>query len=1033
LPAPAPAPTATLAPDHALLPPVLTGPASFLWFWTLPIGLLLALNLQSYRLIEGNLDASGHRSAIYLGLLLAGSLLLSLGLFVAARRRASATTPAGAWALPAIVTHVAYLWLATESSGELLPRSVSAWIYPEARYFFHQFALAMLPLFHGVLRLACAGVDARGSAKKSIVRSFGLALGMPVLAYLAALALTSFGRFERLAAGAAALVFVAGGVVLFVCLLRAVLLLLRSVARGGPAGERAAIAVLALVLPLAGLWLNASIAFPVDFQAPEVYALTVLNAGLLLTGSLLLPRRPRLALALLAVTFPFALYFFVVFLPYLPLALVAMIALGAGFLILAPTLLFALHLHLLWRAARAVNASGLGARRVGALVAAGIALLPAAFVARALGDRHALNAALDYAYTPALGVEAPRFSGDRAHVVRALANHRAYKAGRYYPLLSEAYAAIVFGGLVLPDAKLAQLETLFGGRPGRSSAADGLGLFHSRGNRPSMPRAVPPPRHVAVSALEVSARAVSPETTSVTLALTLQNPGPADAEYSAALPLPSGLLVHGFRLHVHGRPVPGRLVEKKTALWVYTMIRDTERRDPGLLFHRAPGELELRVFPVVAGTPSIVEIDFLVPAAAQGFVPRAEGFDPAATVAALARAAGPALVRTSAADLVASGLDRAGLPAAAQPIYLHLLLERSLANAFGGAPAATLRALRERFPAATHARASLVDLDVRPLVPDLTPLDELPGLLAPALERAAPPAGGFNLDAALAHALRLHRDHDLDRRPAEASAPPPGRPVFVILGARASSRGPFDLPLAEAWADCVSGFELHEIGADGSFATHRAASVPTPLVRAGSALRPVPPGRLVRFPAPPGATAEGGAAPATGLAFWDASARAWRRLPGLVREADPVDAPWPAALALQLRHQDRARDPGGRASPALATLLTEAGAAGVLIPAASYIVVESAAQWRALEAAEARKLGQHEALDHLEAPAPAAWWVLAGFLVVQTLRRPRRPAPRAPRPGPRAPRPVSALTACPALTVRPARSRAYPGPIADLE
>ena len=98
-----------------------------------------------------------------------------------------------------------------------------------------------------------------------------------------------------------------------------------------------------------------------------------------------------------------------------------------------------------------------------------------------------------------------------------------------------------------------------------------------------------------------------------TMAITLHNTGAAPAEFAQILPLPAGVYVSGFRLHIEGRPVSGRITEKKTALWVYTMIRDSGRRDPGLLFYNAPDELELRVFPVVAAKPSVVEIDFILP------------------------------------------------------------------------------------------------------------------------------------------------------------------------------------------------------------------------------------------------------------------------------------------------------------------------------------------------------------------------------------------------------------------------------------
>lgn len=993
----APVPAAKIAPAappsnpppeaSGLLPPLFTGPSSFLWFWALPVCVLLALNLHAYHLIEGILDPAGQRAAALLGAILLGGLLLSLGLFFRARRRerrlGTGATRQAWWALPALGVHVAYLWAAVECSSSLLSRNgANAWIYPETRYFLHQFTFAMVPLFHALLRLACAGAPVAGG--RAIAKNLAAAVGAPLLVYLGAQLVFALRQAHRVDGVVVATLVVAGGVVMFACLVRAMLLVLRAAARGGGTAERIAIVVAALVLPLGGLALNTSIPFPVDLQAKEVYLLTVLNGVLLLAGSFLLPRRPLVALPILALTFPFALYFFTLFLPYLPLAILAVIAFGAGFLILAPTLLFALHLHLLWRAARLASASGLRPVRIAALIAAGVAFIPAAFVARALADRSALNAALDYAYTPAISNRAPAFSGDRRHVVHALAAQRDYKEGRYYPIISEAYAGLVFDGLVLPDAKLEHLEMLFAGKVGGAASRKSAGFFQSNARRHSMPRATPPPRRVEVSALDLVVRPLTEATSSTTLALTLSNPDPAGAEYIRRLPLPPGVLVRGFRLHVGGVPMPGRIVEKKTALWVYTMIRDTERRDPGLLFFNRPDELELRVYPVAHDTPSRVEIDFLVPASAASLPSSPGDFarDPGAALAALAPP-DARLVRPASDAVLATGLETARLPAARRPAYLHLLVDRTEANAFHGDLATAIQSLRLRFPSAESARISLVNLDVVPLVPELVPLDTVARIPAPEIDDALPPGGGLNLDAALAHAIRHHQRADLDA-PRDGRRLPP-RPVFIVLGARARLPAVPDLPLARAWADLLPGLELHALGADGSFDTCSPAPADTPLLRLGAALRPLVTGRIPRFPS---ATTN---AP---LEYWDALSAAWRPVAGISDHAEPADAPWPAGLALQLRQQDRARAPGDASADGLADLLAEARRTGILTADASYIVVENSAQWRALEAAEARKLGQHEALDHLEAPAPGAWLVFAAFITLRHLpRRNRVPTP----------------------------------------
>lgn len=963
-----------------LLPSALTGPGSFLWFWASPIAVLLLLDLQSYRLIGESLDAPGRLAAFQLGLALLANLLLALGLFLLTRRRArthgaeAVTGPA--WGLPAIGAQIGLLWLVMLSGEQLLKPAVSSWIYPETRYLYHHFAFAMLPLFHGLLRLACGGAVLQEN--KALGLSLGAAIAGPVLAFSLVQLVESAGR---LGATLSAILIVGAGAVMLVGLLRALFLGLRKATRGGPLAERVAIAVLALGLPLGGLALNRTIPFPTDLQSTEVYVITLLNAGALFLASHQLRRRPLVALGLLALALPYTLYFFAIFLPFLPLAVVALLAFGAGFLMLAPALLLGLQVHLLSRAAVAAVAAGTSRRGVLVLILGAAALMPAGFVLRALADRHALNAALDHAFTPSISSGGSVFTGDHAHVTRALAGHRDHKDGVYLPLLSEAYASLVFDGLVLPDDKISLLEELFAGTS-ITPAKTPRDTFFGRGdNHRRMPRAAPPPRRVEVSALERSHRGISPHVSSVTLRLTLRNPDQAAAEYIQRLALPKGVVAHGFRLQVNGKLVPGRLVEKKSALWVYTMIRDVERRDPGLLFYHAPDELELRVYPVIHDVPSVVEIDLLVPIAAADLRPASPGLDPSLSIQELAGAIAPQLVGLDSGESLVLGLDQMALPPAPRPVYLHLLIDRSTANAFTGDLRQVLRSLPPALRDAPRLRASLVNRDVVPLLSELGSPDHLEEWDATRLDRALPVRGGLHLDVALAHALLLHREKDLEQ--VGAGATPPPRPVFVLVGAHAAVRDHQDLPLASAWRDLAPGLELHSIGADGTHRELLAAPAPTPLLRLENSVRPLAPDRAPRFSA---------VAPESALTVWSTASGRWETVKPVAQRSATEDHELRQALGLQVRAQDRARDPGG-ARDTLKTLLAAGREAGVLTPAASFIVVESAAQWRALEAAEARKLDQAEALDHLEAPAPSAAWVAAVWLALHLLRRRRRGPP----------------------------------------
>lgn len=948
-----------------LLPAVLLGPAAILWLWVLPILVLLALNLQGYWLIEGNMDAKQHGYAHLLGFAGLINLLAGLGFFVEVRRRMrrepdSAVAQGAWWGLPAIAVQVAYLWMAMTLSDDVLPRSVIDWIYPPQRFFYNQFAFAMPALFWGMLRIAC--VRPAAGRGKALVFNLVVAVAAPTLLYLMFQVMGSTRGFRLIGPYLVSVLVIGLGLLMFVAIIRALALGLRDVEVWKPATERIAIVIFALVMPLGGLLLNREIPFPNDFQAWEVYALVIANTGILLLASCWHARRPLLSLGLLCATLPFSLYFFVVFLPFLPLSIVAVVVMGAGFLVLTPTVLLILHLGLLNKARRGSR----GRRLVTGVLC--FLLLPGFFTVRGLADKAALNAALDYVYSPAITTGPIKYESSRVNLRRALSNHRSYKNGIYYPLLSDYYAWLVFDDLVLPDNKIARLEDAFFGGSGSTENNDRLknnrGDFFGGGrssvrDRNRMPRSIPPERTVEVEKLQMKTKAGEGATT-VTLSLTLRNTGFSNAEYVKTLPLPAGVFVSGFRLNINGTPVPGRITEKKTALWVYSMIRDSERRDPGLLFYNAPDELELRVFPVVRGTPSVVEIDFLVPVELADVGVWGGANDPTQVLAELAQLVRPRLAHTESGSVVALGDEARGLPAVSTDTYLHVIVDRSEANGFDGDLASALSRARKEFPSTSAVRVTLANYETAELSSETAPLNTLPM------------RGGFVPDLALAQALRKHQDTDLD---ATSASGLPSRPIFVILSRKLPAASP-ELSTAKAWADVVPAMEIHNLDASGAW-THWpvVGNAKTPLLRLGKSVRPWVSGRALRFAQ---------AQPADRLEYWSPAVSTWQPVEPVAVALDKT--PWIRAVELQLQQQDYERSPGGSWVD-LKTLVAASRESGVMLASTSYIVVENSAQWRMLEVSERKKLDQNAALNFKEAPAPSAAWLILGFGIWLGFRR----------------------------------------------
>src|SRR5262249_26084338 len=140
-----------------LLPPPLLAPASFLWLWVLPLGILGLLNFHGYWLIGSEMDAGQRGWAHLLGWALAADLASGVGVFCLTKFYRPAAGAFGTdhplWGLPGLLLQIGYLWIAMAALGDgMLPRTMTAWIYPEPRYLFNQFTFCMLPAFHGILR-----------------------------------------------------------------------------------------------------------------------------------------------------------------------------------------------------------------------------------------------------------------------------------------------------------------------------------------------------------------------------------------------------------------------------------------------------------------------------------------------------------------------------------------------------------------------------------------------------------------------------------------------------------------------------------------------------------------------------------------------------------------------------------------------------------------------------------------------------------------------------------------------------------------
>ena len=642
------------------------------------------------------------------------------------------------------------------------------------------------------------------------------------------------------------------------------------------------------------------------------------------------------------ISYPFTLYFFLVFLPFLPLSMLAMMAAGAGFLILAPTALWVIHTRRLYDEGRAL-ASAVGRGRVALGLACGLLVLPAVYTGRALVHRVALNQAIAVVYAP--DYREARAPLNRRAAGLALHRLRRVKEGLYIPFLSEFYNRMVFNGMTLPDYKIAEMERILFDResvsetPRRRIETEFFTMLTgalARSMTGRNPRAMPGRDVVLAEARPEARRDGDLVRSMVTLVMT--NAAVAPSEFVAEWDLPPGVVVAGFWLDVNGERVAGRIFDRKTAAWLYHMVRDEQNRDPGLLQYTGPDHVELRVFRFAAGLTRDCGIEFVFPVGVRPTLSIGSRVVPlAGDIEEAARPVFTATDRSSSVWIPPAVADE--LPTVRREPYFHFLLDVS-SSAAEAYPryADRIRHVLSSHPEIRQARVDWVAVGTTPLSEDLGSGEAV----AAAVERASPRvfAGGFWPERAVRHALtRWMTDDAFTNRV----------PVFVLVTERSDQECP-PLGLWGGWVpECDRVYDAREPmawqGCDILLVTCGDQRYPLRTDRGGWAV----------FDVAGPITLEGhGTTPPS----WTQAAR--------VLTNDSIYAQAAEGFAFSRRAGVRP----DQADRLRAGLLNLSRTHGVLLPGTAYIVVENSAQWRTLQRQEKQSLGAKDALEFDEFKEP---------------------------------------------------------------
>ena len=573
---------------------------------TIPVLTLVVLFFKQFSIIQSLLSPNTQNMWLYLGFTLLALGLLTLFVSIYLIRKGQTFTKY--YALAAVVLHTIYLYLFGYHIHNLIPFEVPSWmIFGNLLYYFGSFLLPTI--LYALLVLVYE--FSPNSADRAAWPSFTFAIMLPVIAYSFVQMILPFWQ------GVSSDFF--NHSVLIFCIV-VFLVFLFSFIRG--------IYIVAskkkfhlqkhsflwkipftLVFPLIGLGINnghgildftssGSGVFG-DFSNPWFYIVTILNAILLSLPNIDHFRIRVFLFLAKSATFVYTLYFFLIFLPLLPLSMVLILYFGMGLLMLAPLVLFAIHFVEIVRDYNYLKKEFTN-RKLIALWIIGFSIIPTSIALNFLRDKNILNETLDYLYSPNYSKS---YSIEIEALSRVLGEIKNNKVDGFddfifvsnTPYLSAFYNALVLDNLTLSDSKINAIENVFFGSPNVEFQTERMSTSD-------------------VELSGISARSsfdVSQNVWKTWVDFELTNGSTSNfGEYVTTLDLPDGCWISDYYLFVGSDKKYGILAEKKAATWIYSQIRN-ENKDPGILNYLTGNRVAFRVFPFAQDEVRRTGIEFL--------------------------------------------------------------------------------------------------------------------------------------------------------------------------------------------------------------------------------------------------------------------------------------------------------------------------------------------------------------------------------------------------------------------------------------
>ncbi|WP_163210181.1 MSEP-CTERM sorting domain-containing protein [Bacteroides sp. 519] len=573
---------------------------------TIPVCILFYIFYQEYSIIKTMLEEDNIFYWFVFSISL-GALTLA-GLSYAAVLVARKKDVSGIYAGISLALHVAWMYIYAFNINDIVPFTIPQWMF-SGNIIIYACTFLMPTLAYNVLLLV--SVLTKQPEKQPAWVSFAYMVMIPVVVYVFFVILLPMWELDFLSKQFVVIGFIICTLLFLFFLCRGIYIILSKKAKKWRKYELVWKIPIAFVLPLLGLWIN-NYFFSYgnggvfgDFTNIWFYVLTIVN-GLLVCAPNKADKTYRFTLYVLrCITFSYTVYFFFVFLPYLPLSIFAILLVGAGFLMLAPLLLFLIHTNGLYTDFGFLKRyhSQIKLIAVGALA---FLVIPVIVTATFVYDRKVLHEALQYVYEPDYSVNYnlnKKSLHKTLNTVKEQKNNDSFLfVSHYIPYITSWYNWIVLDNLTISNNKLRDMNYIFFGEK----------TYYDETFLVKEDKKAKGDSNVEISNALSSSRYDS-ETQSwistVDIEITNYNEW-GEKEFATEFKMPDGCWISDYYLYVGDKKEPGILSEKKTAMWVYSQIRN-ENKDPGILHYNTGNRITFKVFPFARNEVRRTGIEFM--------------------------------------------------------------------------------------------------------------------------------------------------------------------------------------------------------------------------------------------------------------------------------------------------------------------------------------------------------------------------------------------------------------------------------------